>query len=88
MEGASGVRRALSDWLTFMELRPAGGMAEVDRYIGYWEPYATSHDALDRDTAIQEEVRNAARTLLSAVASWRSGHRAPADAGLTPPRNK
>ena len=23
--------------------------AEVDRYIGYYEPYATSHDALDRD---------------------------------------
>ncbi len=52
VEGASGVRRALSDWLRFMELRPAGGMAELDRYIGYWEPYASSHDALDRDTAI------------------------------------
>jgi multimeric flavodoxin WrbA len=88
VEGATGVRRALSDWLRFMDLRPAGGMAEVDRYIGYWEPYATSHDALDKDTAIQEEVRNAARTLLSAVAAWRSGHLAPTDASLTAPRNK
>lgn len=88
VEGASGVRRAITDWLRFMELRPAGGMAELDRYIGYWEPYATSHHALDKDTAIQEEVRNAARTLLSAVAAWRSGHLQPTDASLSPPRNK
>jgi multimeric flavodoxin WrbA len=88
VEGASGVRRAISDWLTFMELRPAGSMAELDRYIGYYEPYATSHDSLDKDTAIQGEVRNAARTLMSAVAAWRSGHLRPTDANLTPPRNK
>lgn len=88
VEGASGVRRALSDWLAFMDLRPAGGLAEVDRYIGYWEPYATSHRALDRDTAIQEEVRNAARTLLSAVAAWRAGTNPPADANLARPRKK
>ena len=43
--------------------RPAGPAAELDRYIGYWKPYATSHDELDADTAMQEEVRNAARTL-------------------------
>ena len=88
VEGASGVRRAISDWLRFMDLRPAGGMAELDRYIGYFEPYATSHDSLDRDTAMQEEVRNAARTLLAAVAAWRSGHLQPTDARLSPPRNK
>lgn len=88
VEGADGVRRALSDWLRFMELRPAGNMAEIGRYIGYWEPYATSHDALDRDEAIQGETRNAARSLLAAVAAWRSGHLAPPDASLSPPRNK
>jgi multimeric flavodoxin WrbA len=88
VEGASGVRRAIADWLNFMELRPAGGMAELDRYIGYYEPYATSHDSLDKDKAIQDEVRNAARTLLSAVAAWRSGHLQPTDANLSPPRNK
>ncbi len=88
VEGASGVRRAIGDWLRFMDLRPAGGMAELDRYIGYFEPYATSHDALDRDTAMQEEVRNAARTLLSAVAAWRTGHLQPTDATLSEPRPK
>ena len=32
----------------FMHLVPAGPSAELDRYIGYWKPYATSHDELDR----------------------------------------
>ncbi len=88
VEGANGVRRAISDWLRFMELRPAGSMAELDRYIGYWEPYAASHGALDKDEAVQEEVRNAARTLLAAVAAWRSGHLAPPGGNLRPARNK
>lgn len=88
VEGAGGVRRAISDWLRFMELRPAGNQSEIDRYIGYWEPYATSHDALDRDEGIQGETRNAARTLLSAVTAWRAGLLTPPDASLTPARNK
>jgi multimeric flavodoxin WrbA len=67
VEGAENVRRALADWLCFMHLCPAGPTAELDRYVGYWEPYATSHDALDADTAVQEEVKNAARTLLMGV---------------------
>jgi multimeric flavodoxin WrbA len=67
VEGAENVRRAISDWLCFMELAPAGSAAELDRYIGYWQPYATSHDAFDEDTGMQEEVRIAARTLLDSV---------------------
>lgn len=34
-EGAESVRRSLSDWLRFTGLRPAGTMAELDRYVGY-----------------------------------------------------
>jgi hypothetical protein len=47
-----------------MGLIDAGRAARLDRYIGYYEPYATSHDVLDRDTAIMEEVRNAARAVV------------------------
>ena len=65
--GAETLRRSLSDWLTDMHLISAGGLAETDGYIGYMEPYATSHQALDEDWAFQEEVRNAARALGSAV---------------------
>lgn len=87
-EGAEGVRRGLHDWLTAMELSPAGATAELDRYIGYWQPYATSHDALDADTAVQTEVRNAAKTLLQAVQGDRAGKFLQGGEGLKSPRQK
>jgi multimeric flavodoxin WrbA len=88
VEGAEGVRRMLHDWLSFMRLEPAGDQAELSRYVGYFEPYATSHEALDRDLAVQEEVRNAARTLLEAVRLKRAGRWASARATREPPRQK
>jgi hypothetical protein len=50
-----------------MHLISAGSFAEIDGYIGYMEPYANSHQALDEDTAFQEEVRNVARALGNAI---------------------
>jgi hypothetical protein len=88
VEGAEDVQRSVSDWLCSMHLETAGTLAEVDRDIGYWQPYATSHAALDQDTAMQDEVRNAARTLLEAVQAKRSGRLASAGAGLHEPRQK
>lgn len=88
VEGAAGVRRSVADWLRYMHLVPAGPLAELDRYIGYWQPYATSHEELDRDQAIQEEVRNAARTLLEAVQASRSGRQVAAGSALAEPRQK
>jgi multimeric flavodoxin WrbA len=88
VEGAENVRRSVSDWLRFMHLCPAGPTAELDRYIGYWKPYATSHDELDADTAIQEEVRNAARTLLDGVRLNLAGKFVAAGSELKPPRQK
>jgi hypothetical protein len=71
-----------------MHLAPAGNGAEIDRYIGYWKPYATSHDELDADQAIQEEVRNAARVLLEAIGAKRSGKQISAGEHLVQPRQK
>jgi multimeric flavodoxin WrbA len=88
VEGAENVRRAISDWLCFMHLWPAGPAAELDRYIGYWKPYATNHDELDADTAFQEEVRNAARALVEGVVAKRAGLLAAAGADLAEPRRK
>jgi multimeric flavodoxin WrbA len=87
-EGAENVRRSVADWLRFMGLTPAGPLAELDRYIGYWEPYATNHEALDADEAIQDEVRNAARSLVAAVAARRAGSFVDPSDGLKPPRRK
>jgi multimeric flavodoxin WrbA len=88
VEGAEGVRRSIADWLRFMKLEPAGALAELDRYIGYWKPYATSHLELDEDLEIQEEVRNAARTLAEAVTGKRSGRFLAAGTSLQEPRSK
>jgi len=88
VEGAENVRRALSDWLCFMHMAPAGSKAELDRYIGYWKPYATSHDELDRDQAIQQEVANAAITLVEAIEAKRSGRPSSAGAKLAEARQK
>lgn len=88
VEGAENVRRSLVDWLRFMHLIPAGVPAELDRYIGYWEPYATSHEALDKDQAIQDEVRNAAKTLLEAVQARKAGKLISPGDDLQQPRQK
>jgi len=71
--GAETLRRSLSDWLSDMKLVPAVPQGGLDRYIGYYEPYATSHEALDKDAAVQDEVRHTAKTLIEAVRLSRSG---------------
>jgi multimeric flavodoxin WrbA len=87
-EGADVLRHGLTDWLLDMELIQAGNAAVLDRYIGYYEPYATSHAALDRDTAVQEEVRNAARSLVATVRLMRDGSYQRPDSRLKAPRPK
>ena len=86
--GAVTLRRSLSDWLTDMELISAGGRGEADGYIGYGEPYATSHQALDKDEAFQEVTRNVARTLANAVVLHRAGKFEAPDDGLKDPNPK
>ncbi|MFZ5671518.1 MAG: flavodoxin family protein [Pseudomonadota bacterium] len=86
--GTENLRRMLTDWLTDMGLMPAGHKALLDRYIGYYKEYATSHDDLDADRDLQEEVRNAARVLVAAVALQRKGDYKRADEGITDPRPK
>jgi multimeric flavodoxin WrbA len=85
--GAEALRRALVDWLSDMQLTAAGSMACLDRLVGYMKPYASSHEHLDQDEDLFEELRNAARALANAVSEARSGRAAP-DACLTEPRPK
>ena len=87
-QGHEGVREALSEWLTGIGMVQAGAQAAVDTLIGYWEPYATSHDKLDAQPETFVQVENAAKSLASLVREIRSGaYRAP-DAGLRNPRQK
>lgn len=86
--GIEGTRRALSDWLDWMGLIDAGAQSRLDRYIGYYESYAQSHETLDRDEAVQEEVRNVARAVMNAVAELRANRLSMPDRRLKQPRPK
>jgi multimeric flavodoxin WrbA len=86
--GIESVRRSLSDWLDWMGLIDAGAQARLDRFIGYYKPYATSHDELDRDEPLFEEVRNVARAVANAVGELRAHRLSAPDAQLTNPRPK
>ena len=72
--GIEGVRRALSDWLDWMGLIDAGTQARLDRYIGYYKPYATSHDELDQR---QERAGRSAQRRARG-GQWRCASCAPA----------
>ena len=86
--GIEGSRRDLSDWLDWMGFIDAGAQARLDRYIGYFEPYATSHEALDADLAVQNEVRNVAYAVAKAVIELRAGRLQAVQPRLTRPRLK
>jgi multimeric flavodoxin WrbA len=86
--GVGSLRRNLSDWLGDMGLIDAGHLSQLGTYIGYMEPYATSHDALDKDAAVQEQTRNAARSLVQAVKLLRNGELKQPDRSLRDPRPK
>lgn len=86
--GIEGSRRSLSDWLDWMGFIDAGAQARLDRYIGYFEPYATSHDVLDKDTAVQVETRNVALAVAKAVVELRAGRLHAVQAKLPRPRPK
>ena len=86
--GTENVRRALADWLTWMGLVPAGGCGGLDRMIGYYEPYATSHDMLDRDAAVFEETKNVARAVAETAQLLRAGALPDPGKGLRSPRPK
>jgi len=86
--GIEETRYALTDWLDWMGLVDAGPMSRLDRFVGYYQPYATSHEELDRDTMLQEEVRNVARAVAAAVGELRAGKLSQPDRDLKRPRPK
>ncbi|MBA2404105.1 MAG: NADPH-dependent FMN reductase, partial [Bdellovibrionales bacterium] len=70
------------------EMIYSGTQGSIGRYIGYYGPYATSHDALDGDEKIQQEVRVSALSLASAVRANRLNLLAGLQPDLKEPRPK
>ena len=85
--GTESLRRNLHDWFTDMNLEPSGPKATLDRFIGYLEPYATAHEALDKNKDLMKEVRIAMQALLVKVSQIRAGIKRPG-ANLDEPRPK
>jgi hypothetical protein len=71
-----------------MSLISASRKGEADGYVGYMEPYATSHQALDEDHEFQDEVLNVARALGNAVKLARAGNFENPAEGLVDPNPK
>jgi len=78
----------LADWLTDIGMISAGPSAVLDTWIGWYQPYATSHEDLDKDENLFTEVGNAALALANQVKTIRSGKYQAPDAGLRDPRQK
>ena len=86
--GVENLRRILTDWLSDIGMIPAGHKALLGSYLGYYKPYATSHADLDEDLDLQEEIRNATRTLVEAVRLLRHGELKQPDRKLRETRPK
>ncbi|EIM93871.1 NADPH-dependent FMN reductase [Paraburkholderia hospita] len=87
----AGIKRsrcALTDWLDWMGFVEAGGKSRLDRFIGYDEPYATSHAALDADDDMQKEGVNVALAVANVVSAIRAGKLEEPDVDLKAPRAK
>jgi len=86
--GVEHLRQMLCEWFGWLGFVGAGERSALDRYIGYFKLYATSHEDLDRDAAVFEEVRNVARSVAHAVALNREGRISDPAEGLSIPRQK
>lgn len=86
--GPENLRRMLADWLTDIGMVQAGPQAALDTWIGWYKPYATSHEDLDADEALFVQVQQAALSLANMVQQMRTGTYRPPHAGLHSPREK
>ena len=86
--GVETHRRNLTDWLEWMGLIDAGPAAKLDRDSGDSAPCDNSHEALDKDKAVQAEARNVARSGIQAVKQLRAGPLSPPDRQVKWPRQK
>ena len=80
-EAGLGTKRPL-EWRGLID---AGASARLDRYIGYFEPYFNSHEALDRYQAVHDEVRNVVRSPVAEVVELRAGRLSQPDKNSKPP---
>lgn len=86
--GIEEVKHALTGWLTDMDLIPAGKGGVAASYIGYYEPYAKSHEALDKNKDFWIEAESAAKSLVNQVRFIREAQYMDPDKNLNHPMQK
>jgi multimeric flavodoxin WrbA len=86
--GPENLRRMLSDWLTDIGMIQAGPSAVLDTFIGYYQPYATNHEDLDKNEQLPIQIKNAALSLANMVTMIRTGAYVSPDEGLEDPKEK
>ncbi len=86
--GPENLRRMLADWLTDIGMIQAGAHGARDTFIGYYRPYATSHEDLDQSPEVFTEVRNAALSLVEMARMLREGRYQAPGRHLEEPRQK
>jgi multimeric flavodoxin WrbA len=69
--GVDDLKNSLTSWLNEIMLIPSSVYGQIGRYIGYFGPYAESHEALDKDQAMIEEVKLSAQALAMNVRAER-----------------
>ncbi len=86
--GPETLRRLLAEWLTDIGMIQAGAQAVVDTWIGYYKPYATSHEHLDASPETFALAEAAAASLVGLVTQLRSGTYRRPDGDVEAPREK
>lgn len=86
--GLEDSKKALCDWLEEIKLISSGADGKLERYIGYLKPYALSHEALDKDKDLFQEIENAARALALNIRAKREGKLKSLNLNFSDPRPK
>jgi len=86
--GPENLRRMLTDWLADIGMVQAGPAAALDTWIGWYKPYATSHEDLDEDRELFVQIEQAAASLARMVTLIRTGNYHAPNEGLHSPREK
>ncbi len=71
-QGVDELKNSLSSWLSEMMLVPTGTMGHLARYIGYYESYAKSHEALTKDEALWKELTVSCQSLALSIEAKRA----------------
>lgn len=70
--GVDDLKNSITSWLNEMMLIPSSVYGQLGRYIGYYGTYAESHEELDKDHALMDEVKLSSQALAMNIVAERA----------------